>query len=107
MVFVAGDQNHWCAIPRLENFTHEEQRCLAIPGVADECHLHQHHHLDPWVGTNPQRQSAERTMSCVQWVGTSPHRGSGELTVLCVQCVDSRPLVEVGGTNSIDVFQCL
>lgn len=40
-MFVAGDQNHWCWVERLENFTHYEQRCIAIPEVKDNCRLHE------------------------------------------------------------------
>jgi hypothetical protein len=34
MNFVGGFMQHWCRIPALENFTHEQQKDIAIPDDA-------------------------------------------------------------------------
>ena len=31
MNFIGGDMEHWCQIPALANFTHDEQKDIAIP----------------------------------------------------------------------------
>ena len=35
IIFIGGDMEHWCQINRLENFTHTQQKYIAIPYEED------------------------------------------------------------------------
>jgi hypothetical protein len=76
--FIAGHQDHWCSVPRLEAFPHDVQKLVSIPHVTDnpdEYDTCSYYDLDYDNLTDDQIWNWDRnltqnesTISCDAWV---------------------------------------